>query len=146
MLSCLGHLEMGLDVHREVAQEVWTLKDPSQGKKKASSWKKKTTFYLLSFLPMGRGLDPKLHVLFTLLISGPNIRSLFPHHSAVITYSLWFSADLFLCSYGQTEFWDSFSQKTSIVKKEGIFHVKTILKVVRDRSGLWCSRKISNWN
>lgn len=96
---------MGWDVHREVAQEVWTLEDPSQGKKRHHlEKKKKATFYLLSFLSMGRGLDLKLHIIFTLLISVPKIRSFFPHNSEGITYSVWFSADLFVCSYRQAEF------------------------------------------
>lgn len=41
------------------------------------------------------------------------------------------------------EFWGVFSGKRSVVEKEDIFHVETILKVLRDMSGLWCSRKIS---
>lgn len=66
--------------------------------------KKKATFCLLSFLSMGRGLDPKLLFLFTSLISVPQIRFLFPHDSEGFTYSLRFSAGLFVCSYRQTEF------------------------------------------
>lgn len=53
------------------------------------------------------------------------------------------SAGLFVCSYRQAEVWDPFSQKRSIMGKKDIFHINSILKVVRDRSGLWCSRKNS---
>lgn len=46
-------------------------------------------------------------------------------------------------SYRRVELWDPFSQKRPIMGKKDIFHINSILKVVRDRSGLWCSRKNS---
>ena len=91
-------------MYGEALQEVWTLKDPCHSREKMDDLEKKASFCLLSFLSMGRGLDPKLLVLFTLLISVPKIRSLFPHDSERITYSLWFSAGLFVYCYRQAEF------------------------------------------
>lgn len=97
---------------------------------------------------MERGLDPKLLFRFTLLISVPKVRSLFPYNNEGITYSLWVSAGLFvyyniyLCVYSRI-LRSLLRTKRRIVEKEAIFHVKTILKVDRDMSGLWCSRKIS---
>jgi len=66
--------------------------------KKARSWKKGNVC-LLAFLSTAKGLDPKLVVLFALLISVPQIRSFFPHDSEGNTCSLWFSADIFVYSH-----------------------------------------------
>lgn len=60
---------------------------------------KRAIFCLSSFVSMARDLDPKLLVLFDLLSSIPKIRTLFPHNIEGITYSIWFSARLFVYSY-----------------------------------------------
>lgn len=123
-------------------REAWLLGDYSYLQAKKAQSKRKSTFGSLFFLFMGGGLELVLFTFFFKYLC-LKIGSFCPTDSEGITYSLCLSAGLFVCSYRQAEVWDPFSQKRSIMGKKDIFHINSILKVVRDRSGLWCSRKNS---
>lgn len=93
--------------------------------------KKKSTFWPLFFLFMRWSLEPKLLILFTLLVSASKSDHfvLMTVRGSPISYG-----SLLIALHGLMGKWSS--QKRSIMEKEHIFHVNTILKVVRDRSGL----------
>lgn len=141
---------MGWDVYSKVPQEVWSTKDPYNSReifflKKAWSWKKGS--FLSFVLPVhGKRSESQTPFAFHLTHQCPRNSDLFfpaTKESPTACGSLLVSLYITICVCIYSKILRYLLRKWSVVEKEDIFLVETILKVGRDTLGLWCSRTIS---